>query len=132
MDKNKIVKVMNVVNSLSLSKQQKNVFIDFIKDVYKNNSPKEFNIKCTKIDDRYTIDFNKEYNIIVSEENRIIHDKDLYDYCIKNGTHNTTITLDDIKVNAYVNISVPNIIKYCVASGTQETTLVPFIIVSNK
>ena len=132
MNKSKIIKLTNVVNSLSLSKQQRDTFIDFIKDVYKDKNIKEFNIKCTKIDDCYTIDFNKEYNIIVSEENRIIHDKDLYDYCIKNGTHNTTITLDDIKVNAYVNISVPNIIKYCIASGTQETTLVPFIIVSNK
>lgn len=132
MDKNKIVKLTNVVNSLSLSKQQRDTFIDFIKDVYKDKSIKEFNINCTKIDGCYTIDFNKEYNIIVSEENRIIHDTNLYNYCLKHGTHNVTINLNDVKINAYVNISVPDTIKYCIASGTQETMLIPLIVINNK
>ena len=132
MDKIKIMKLANVVNSLSLSKQQKDVFIDFIKDVYKNNSPKEFIINVTEIDNNYAIDFNNEYNIIVSEENRIINDTNLYEYCLKNGTYNVIININDVKLNAYVNITVPNIIKYCIASGTQETMLIPLVVINNK
>ena len=104
MDKNKIIKLTNVVNSLSLSKQQRDVFIDF----------------------------NNEYNIIVSEENRIINDTNLYEYCLKNGTHNVIININNVKLNAYVNITVPNIIKYCIPSGTQETMLIPLVVINNK
>lgn len=132
MNKNKIIKLTNVVNSLSLSKQQRDVFIDFIKDVYKNNNPKEFIITCTKIDDNYTINFNNEYNIIVSEENRIINDTNLYDYCLKHGTYNVIININNVKLNAYININVPNIIKYCIVGGTQETMLIPIVVINNK
>ena len=132
MGKNKIIKLTNVVNSLSLSKQQRDIFIDFIKDVYKDKNIKEFNIECTKIDDCYAIDFNKEHNIIVSEENRIINDTNLYDYCFKHGTHNVIVNINGVKLNAFVNITVPNTIKYCIVSGTQETVLIPLIVVNNK
>ena len=132
MSKNKIIKLTNVVNSLSLSKQQRDTFIDFIKDVYKNNSPEEFIIDVTEIDDNYVINFNNECNIIVSEKNRIINDSSLYDYCLKHGTYNVTINLNGIKLNSYVNITVSNTIKYCIASGTQETMLIPFIVINNK
>ena len=132
MDKIKIMKLANVVNSLSLSKQQKDVFIDFIKDVYKNNNPKEFIINVTEIDNNYAIDFNNEYNIIVSEENRIINDTNLYEYCLKNGTHDVIININNVKINAYVNITVPNIIKYCIVGGIQETILIPLVVINNK
>lgn len=132
MDKIKIMKLANVVNSLSLSKQQKDVFMDFIKDVYKNNSPKEFIINVTEIDDDCVINFNNIYDTIVSEENRIINDTNLYEYCLKNGTHNVIININGVKINAYVNITVPNTIKYCMASGTQETMLIPFVVINNK